>query len=580
MSALHGQEVHDGSVPRVRALDSVGRDPIRESGRLPLQSRAGASTLAFGVIPMPSHPASPVPVEGERVAAVAAPAAGAGDPIEDGGSQHREGMLIAGKYLLLSLIGEGGMGTVWQARNVMLDVDVALKVIRREIREPSILERFVREARASARLQHPSIVRVYDCGTSERGEPFMVMELLQGTNLGHRLDAETRIEPVEAVTLLLPIAAALSVAHEGGVVHRDLKPDNVFLADTSDGCTRPVIMDFGIAKLRQASSDRPLTGHDALVGTPEYMSPEQLAADGDVDARSDVWGFCVLLYEVVAGRRPFEASSSRELFAAIVAATPPSLHEIGAADARLSDIVRRGLAKRREERWASMRELGAALAQWAADAGVATDASGVTLERWSGVAVPSRVPTLLLTSPIGADDRTPPATSVHASVAPVVAPNPAAKPRRAPPTALLAATLGVVGLVLGGWASGARPAEGAASVRAAAGVADWASFAAQANPGEAPAVPLPAPVEARALPSAESESGPTPASASPRPQATTGRPGGATVPQQSLPLPRAAGASAPASAAAQAWPEPRPTASPARPGVTVPASRVPATPNF
>ncbi|MEJ7730254.1 MAG: serine/threonine-protein kinase [Polyangiaceae bacterium] len=329
----------------------------------------------------------------------------------------------------MSLIGEGGMGTVWRARNVMLDAHVAVKLIRGEIRHPSLLERFIREARASARLQHPSIVRVYDYGTSSKGEPFMVMELLEGTNLGHRLDEETRLEPVEAVTLLLPIAGALAVAHDAGVVHRDLKPENIFLVEGRDGCARPVIMDFGIAKLREAPTDRPLTAQDALVGTPEYMSPEQLSGDAEVDARSDVWGFCVVLHEVIAGQRPFEGASARELFAAIVTATPPSLHELGSADSCLSDIVQRGLAKDPNDRWSSMRELGAALAQWAVDAGMATDAAGVTLERWTGVLVPPRRSPSRRPSSPGADGTTPTPSDRLGSVPPLLATDPPPKPR-------------------------------------------------------------------------------------------------------------------------------------------------------
>ena len=160
-------------------------------------------------------------------------------------------------------------------------------------------------------------------------------------------------------------------------------------------------------------TDRRLTCQDALVGTPEYMSPEQLAADADIDARSDVWGFCVLLHEVISGQRPFEAASARELFAAIVAATPPSLEELGFADERLSDIVLRGLAKAREERWGSMRELGAALAQWAADAGITEP----PLSRWSAAGVlPARrpIPPMRAAPPI---ERTPPlVASLRAAV--------------------------------------------------------------------------------------------------------------------------------------------------------------------
>ncbi|MEJ7728494.1 MAG: serine/threonine-protein kinase [Polyangiaceae bacterium] len=271
---------------------------------------------------------------------------------------------MADRYQLLAAIGEGGMGTVWRARDLRRDVDVAVKLLRREVAEPTLVLRFMREARESARLQHPSIVRTLDFATTSGGEPFMVMELLRGRTLANRLDAETRIPPREAVALLLPIVSALAVAHRAGVVHRDVKPENVFLVESSDGSVRPVLMDFGLAKVGQTASGRCLTERYALVGTPEYMSPEQFSGEEDIDGRSDVWSLCVMLYEVLAGWRPFPSDEPLALFAAVIARRPPMLDELCAADARLSAIVERGLAKSPEDRWSSMHELGAALAQW------------------------------------------------------------------------------------------------------------------------------------------------------------------------------------------------------------------------
>jgi serine/threonine-protein kinase len=294
------------------------------------------------------------------------------------------GDVIADKYEIVSQLGEGGMGTVWLARNRSLDMDVALKLIRRDVADEETTARFVREAKAAARLQHPSIIRVYDYGTSSRGEPYMVMELLRGKSLGEVLDDQGRMLPAVAVTTVLPIASGLAVAHDEGIVHRDLKPDNVLIANNADGEVRPVVMDFGIAKLNSTSTDTRLTQERALVGTPDYMSPEQACADGDIDARSDIWSLCVMLYELIAGDRPFVGESRRELFAAIVTGAPKSLAELGYTDEALWKVIERGLAKNRDDRWSSMRELGAALASWASDSGLETDASGVSLARWLG----------------------------------------------------------------------------------------------------------------------------------------------------------------------------------------------------
>ncbi|MEJ7730257.1 MAG: serine/threonine-protein kinase [Polyangiaceae bacterium] len=294
------------------------------------------------------------------------------------------GDVVADKYEILSQLGEGGMGTVWLARNRSLDMDVALKLIRRDVADEETTARFVREAKAAARLQHPAVIRVYDYGTSSRGEPYMVMELLRGKSLGEVLDEQGRMLAAVAVTTMLPIASGLAVVHDEGIVHRDLKPDNVLIANTADGEVRPVVMDFGIAKLNSTSTDTRLTQERALVGTPDYMSPEQACADGDIDARSDIWGLCVMLYELIAGERPFVGESRRELFAAIVTGTPKSLAELGYTDEVLWKIIERGLAKNRDDRWPSMRELGAALAAWASDSGLESDASGLSLARWLG----------------------------------------------------------------------------------------------------------------------------------------------------------------------------------------------------
>ncbi|HYQ16315.1 MAG TPA: serine/threonine-protein kinase, partial [Polyangiaceae bacterium] len=207
----------------------------------------------------------------------------------------RRGSLLAGKYRLESLLGEGGMACVWRAHNEALDVPVALKLLRAGPSNLRLPQRLRQEARAAARLVHPSIVRVFDVGVADDGEPFIVMELLHGSSLADELGGG-KIGSLRAVQLLLPIAEALTVAHAEGIVHRDLKPENVFLA-TSGERLQPKLLDFGIAKLHRASAvAAKLTEVGTTLGSPSYMSPEQVRGD-DVDYRADIWSFCVVLYE-------------------------------------------------------------------------------------------------------------------------------------------------------------------------------------------------------------------------------------------------------------------------------------------
>src|SRR5262249_7007231 len=161
------------------------------------------------------------------------------------------GDVIVEKYELLRVLGEGGMGAVWLAKNLTLEVEVALKLIRREVATLEASERLLQEARAAARLGHPSIVRVFDFGVTELDDPFIVMELLRGESLATFIDRRGRIPATESVQLLLPVASALCAAHAKGIVHRDLKPDNIILTTDDSGATIPKVVDFGIAKLRK-----------------------------------------------------------------------------------------------------------------------------------------------------------------------------------------------------------------------------------------------------------------------------------------------------------------------------------------
>jgi len=297
-------------------------------------------------------------------------------------ARYEAGALLCGKYRLEVLLGEGGMGSVWRACNELLDLTVAIKLIRADLELGALRARLQLEARAAAKIGHPAIVRVYDVGESELGDPFIVMEYLRGETLGQLL-AAGRIPATRAVQLLLPIIDALAVAHARGIVHRDLKPDNLMIAREEQHLC-PKILDFGVAKLTDSGdSEHQLTEIGAVVGSPEYMSPEQACGRDDVDARTDIWSMCVVLYEAVTGCPPFTASNYHALLRSIVDDAPKPLSEHAAADDKLWQIVERGLRKDRTQRYSEISELGQALASWLVSHGVAEDACGSSLDsKW------------------------------------------------------------------------------------------------------------------------------------------------------------------------------------------------------
>jgi len=303
----------------------------------------------------------------------------------------RRGTVLAGKYRLEQLLGEGGMGFVWSAFHLELQLPVAIKLLKSGYQSTLLAERLRREARAAARLGHPNIVRVFDMGVTQSGDPFIVMELLTGENLARML-AQGRLCSVGAVQLLLPVAEALVLAHARGIVHRDLKPGNVFLS--SDGQQlQPKLLDFGIAKLEHAPALlAKLTDKGVVLGSPSYMSPEQVRGD-EVDYRSDIWSFCVVLYQAVTGGTPFRGADPARIMNAIVGAAPAPL---ACVDEQLARLIQWGLNKRPALRPMSMRDLGRELARWLLAQGVSEDACGTPVAaKWlTSVAPPSQRPAL------------------------------------------------------------------------------------------------------------------------------------------------------------------------------------------
>lgn len=291
---------------------------------------------------------------------------------------HCAGDVIGSKYCLTRVLGQGGMGAVWLARNTTLDVEVAVKLIRREKATAAASARLLQEAQLAARLSHPSIVRIFDFGATDAGEPFIVMELLRGESLAQHIERKGRMPPVRAVQVLLPVVSGLQAAHSKGIVHRDLKPDNIFLAEEPTGTT-PKVVDFGIAKLQSGPARGSLTQTGAVLGSPDYMSPEQARGRGQIDERTDVWGLSVVLYECVTGLAPFQGYNYNALLSAIIEDDPTPIGELGVREAGLWTIVQRGMAKRPEDRYQSARELGRALVEWLQSKDVTTDITGAAL---------------------------------------------------------------------------------------------------------------------------------------------------------------------------------------------------------
>jgi serine/threonine-protein kinase len=276
------------------------------------------------------------------------------------------------------------MGAVWGAFNLQLEAEVAIKVLLRDDGNRELLtQRLKQEAKATAKLGHPAIVRVFDVGETELGDAFIVMELLKGQSLAAVLAAEGCLPATRAVQLLLPIADALSAAHAKGLIHRDLKPDNVFLV-ADDDQLQPKLVDFGIVKIDDpASGQTHLTQAGMVLGSPEYMSPEQARGLEDVDHRSDIWSFCVVLYEAISGATPFAAANYNALLRSIVEDEPKPLVSRSEEESELWRIVQRGLSKAREQRFRSMSEIGRALASWLIRQGIVEDACGASLEaKW------------------------------------------------------------------------------------------------------------------------------------------------------------------------------------------------------
>lgn len=279
------------------------------------------------------------------------------------------GELIDQKYRIVRILGTGGMGAVYEAENIRVERRVAIKVMHKA-QDRQDVARFEREARA-AQIGSPHIVQVFDLGYLSDGAPYMVMEYLAGESLGERLQRVGTIETLQVVLIAKQILDALAAAHRAGIIHRDLKPDNVFLARI-DGSDEEVVklLDFGISKITDSARkpvDMSLTRSGVAVGTPHYMSPEQVQGSKNIDFRTDLYSLGVILYRCLSGQLPFQSEDVAPLLVQILLETPRPVHEIKpGADLELSQIVARSMARQANDRFATATEYRAALTAWEA----------------------------------------------------------------------------------------------------------------------------------------------------------------------------------------------------------------------
>ncbi|MET0795024.1 MAG: protein kinase [Polyangiaceae bacterium] len=279
-----------------------------------------------------------------------------------------EGQILAGKYRVERVLGSGGMGFVVAAWHLELEQRVAMKFLHPlALERADTAERFRREARSAAKIRSEHVARVIDVGIMEGGVPYMVMEYLEGHDLSDEMGRVGMLPIEDAIDYVLQAIEALAEAHTAGIVHRDLKPANLFIATRADGSRIVKVLDFGISKslLGASVAELSLTRTSVLIGSPLYMSPEQMRSAKDVDTRTDIWSLGVIMYEMITGQPPYTGDSIPALCASLLSDTPIAMRAIRPeVPHELEDIINRCLAKDRQHRFSTVGELARALAQF------------------------------------------------------------------------------------------------------------------------------------------------------------------------------------------------------------------------
>ena len=371
------------------------------------------------------------------------------------GAADLVGSIVADRYRILSKLGEGGMGAVYLSEHVKMGRKSAIKVMAKSMaQDPDAIARFNREAANAARINHPNVCSIYDFGETDDGVIYLAMEFIEGVALTDLIEREGALPPQRAADIIRQTGEALDAAHELGIVHRDLKPDNIMVGQARDGSDFIKVVDFGIAKAVGGDQEQNVTRTGLVVGTPEYMSPEQLSGD-KVDGRSDIYSLSLVAFRTLTGTLPFQADSAQEVMIKRLTDEPLKLHEAlpsGAFPPALQAALDRGLQRMPGDRYAHASELGRDVTQAASgmaapdvDVEGATqviDAGGITDQSPAVVEGPTAaIPGTRISGQAPSADT--PDTPVHAAE-PVAPPG----PRKKAPVGAIAAVAGAV--VIGG----------------------------------------------------------------------------------------------------------------------------------
>jgi eukaryotic-like serine/threonine-protein kinase len=278
----------------------------------------------------------------------------------------REGTIVAGKYRISKQLGAGGMGVVFAADHIHLGEKVAIKFLNREgLANPEVVARFAQEARAAVKIKSEHVARILDVGTLETGAPFIIMEYLEGLDLSKWIEQRGALPVDQAIEFLLQACEAIAEAHALGIVHRDLKPANLYCIRRADGLFSVKVLDFGISKAARWRGTGPqagITKSSTSMGSPLYMSPEQMASSRDVDARTDIWALGVFLYEILAGAAPFNGDTLPEICLKVTTSSPRPLRQIRPdVPEEVERVIDTCLQKDRQKRYDSVAELALAL---------------------------------------------------------------------------------------------------------------------------------------------------------------------------------------------------------------------------